>query len=99
ASEEIVLKGGAEGIRSIANQPAGRGRAEVAQDRHQVGRGPLVGGVLEDVVFLAVEPAVDGVNQSVPVAAAGALEERGGEDPFAAGEKLDVDRVVHAAGH
>ena len=50
-------------------------------------------------MVLAVDAAVDGVDQAVALAAAGVLEERRREDALAAGREDDVDRVVHAAGH
>ena len=54
---------------------------------------------VDDRVDLAVDAAVDRMDQAVAVAAAGLLEEGGREDPLAAGREHDVDRVVHPAGH
>src|SRR5215471_18209517 len=51
------------------------------------------------VVVLAVHGAVNRVDQAVSLAAARMLEERGGENAFAAGRKRYIDRIIHAARH
>src|SRR5215471_3578468 len=51
------------------------------------------------VVVLAVHGAVNRVDQAVSLAAAWVLEERGGENAFAAGRKRYIDRIIHAARH
>ncbi len=55
---------------------------------------------LEDrVVNLAVDAAVNGVDQAVALAAAGMNKERGGEDPLSARSENHVNGIVHAASH
>ena len=54
---------------------------------------------VDDIVDLAVNAAVDGVNEAVALAAAGMDEERCREDSLAAGREHDIDGVIHAAGH
>ncbi len=66
------------------------------QRRHQVA-GPRV--PIDDVVILAVDAAIDGMNQPVALALLRMHQERRREDPLAAGRENDVDRVIHAAGH
>ena len=73
AGEEVVLIVLAEGVGLVAGQPARGGRAQVQQDRHDLGAGPLVGGLEDRVVDLAVNAAVDRVDQAVALAAAGML--------------------------
>ena len=80
AGEEVVLIGLAEGVRLVAGQAARGGRAHVQKDRHDLGARPFVGGLEDRVVDLAVDAAVDGVDQPVALAAAGMDEERGRED-------------------
>src|SRR5207248_289258 len=60
-------------------------------------RGP--GMLVDRVPVLAVDAAVDGMNDAVAVAAAGVLEERGRENALAARREDDIDRIIHAAGH
>ena len=71
AGEQVVLIFLAEGVRLVAGQAARGGRAQVQQDRHDLGAGPLVGGLEDRVVDLAVDAAVDRVDQAVALAAAG----------------------------
>ena len=59
------------------------------QHRHQVG--PVRGWLVDDVVVLAVDAAVDGVDQAVALAAGGVLEEGARKNPLAAGRERHVD--------
>src|SRR5687768_4294381 len=54
---------------------------------------------VEHVVNLAINSAVDGMDQPVTIAAAGMLQKGGGEDSLAASRAYHVDGIVHAAGH
>src|SRR5688572_2527328 len=51
---------------------------------------------LEHIMFFAVDPAVDGVNDSVPLTSAWVHEKCAGQYPFASGREGDRNRVVHA---
>ena len=59
----------------------------------------LCDGLEDRIMDLAVDAAVNRVDQAVALAAAGIHKEGRREDPLAAGSEDDVDRVVHAAGH
>ena len=97
--EEIVLIRLAEGVGFVAGEPAGSGRAHVQEGRHDFRARPFVSGLEDRVVDLAVDAAVDRVDQTVALAAAGMHEERGGEDRLSARREDHVDGVIHAAGH
>ena len=97
ASEEIVLVLGSEDVRLVADQATRGRRSKMSQDGHQIRTGP--GMVIDDVVILAVDTAVDGMDQAVTEAAARVHQEGSGEDPLAAGGKDHLDRIIHAAGH
>ena len=87
----------AECARLVAGEAARRGGPQVSEHRHKLGAGPFV--LVDRCVVLAVDAAVDGVNQAVALAAGRTLQKGGGEDAFAAGREDDVHRVVHPAGH
>ena len=78
--EETVAIAAAERARCVAREAGRHGRPELAHDRHQIA-GPLV--AVEDVVRLAVDAAVDGVDDRVPLARLRMLQEGRGEDAFA----------------
>ena len=63
------------------------------------GAGPAVRRVEDLIVNLAVNAAVNRVDQAVALAATGIHQKGGREDPLAAGSEHDIDRVVHPAGH
>src|SRR5438876_7870605 len=69
----------------------------MGQHRHERWRRPLV--LVDRVVVLAIDAAVNGMNDPVALAAAGRLEKGSGEDPFATGSEHDFDRVIHSSGH
>src|SRR5688500_17232208 len=55
--------------------------------------------VVDDVVDLAVDGAVDCVHEAVTLAAAGMLEKRCREYAFAFRRKGHLDGIIHAARH
>src|SRR2546422_5088781 len=96
AEKEIVLIFLSENARFVADNTARRGWAHVRHDGHQVA-GFLV--VISYVVDLAINAAVNGVNESVASAWLVRVEEGAAENPFALGREGDRYRVVHPAGH
>ena len=95
--EEIITVSGAKPIRLIPAQSTCGGGPEMNEDGHDIGGS--MGMVLDDIVNLAVDAAVHGVNDSVALPVGGVLQERGGKDSFAAGGEDDVDGIVHASSH
>lgn len=53
---------------------------------------------LSDVMDLAVDAAVDCVNDAVAASEFGVLKEGGGDEAFAVGEERNLDGVVHTSG-
>src|SRR5208282_4328585 len=94
--EQVVLVLRTKGRRFVPNQAASRGGAQVRQHGHQGRPGPGV--VVDDVVVLTVDAAIDGVDQPVAATAAGVLDEGRRQDAFAAWREHDMYRVIHAAG-
>ena len=99
AGEEVVNVAGTEDQRLVSRQTARRGRAHVQQDGHDLRPGPLVGRFEDRTVDLAVDAAVNRMDQTIALAAAGMLEEGAGEDSLATRSEGDVDGIVHASGH
>ena len=95
--EEVVLVLRPESRRLIAVQPAGSRRPQVREHGHERRAGPFV--LINRIVILAVDAAIDDVNQAVALAAGGMLEKRRGDNALAAGREHDIDGIVHAAGH
>ena len=75
AGEQIVLIVRAEGVGFVAVSPHGAAGPMCRQHRHHLGAGPFVSGLEDRVVDLAVDAAVDRVDQAVALAAAGMNEE------------------------
>ena len=96
AGEEVVLVFLPEHRRGVTRQTARRGRPELREHGHEVAGAWMV---VENVVVLSVDTAIDGMDQAIALAAAGMLEERGGEDPLSAGSKRDFHRIIHPARH
>ena len=94
--KQVVLKAIAQLVRFRQHQAAGDGRIQVRQHGHHWPRARVI---LDDTVYFAVNAAVDGVDQAVAPAAAGVLQERGRENPLAAGREHDLHGVIHPAGH
>ena len=97
--EEIVAETGAEDIALVADQPAFGRRAGLVERVHQVRSRALHAAVVEHVVDLAEDAAVDRVADAVAETRLGEVDERAGEQRFALRREGDLDRVVHAAGH
>ena len=79
----------------MAMEAAGRGGAEMGEGREEVAG---AGVPVEHSGILAVDAAVEGVDQAVAFASAGMDEEGAGHDPFPFRREHDVDGVVHATG-
>ena len=75
--EEVVAEAVAERARRVVRQPCRHGRTELVEYRHQIA-GPLV--AVDDRVHLAVQTAVDRVNQSVAPAELRLLDKCGRQD-------------------
>src|SRR5205809_5387828 len=97
--KDVVLVVGAKLIRLIAMQPTGSRWPLMHEHRHELGRCPLVIGLIDRIVIFAIDAAVDRMNQTVAKSRCWPNQERRRKNPLAAGHENGVDRVVHAAGH
>src|SRR3954468_23062449 len=84
AGKEVVLESAAKERAAAGGQPARGGGAFVNEDGHDVA-GHLVAG--EHVVFLAVDAAVDRVDQAIASPRRRLLEERAAQNALAGGEE------------
>src|SRR5688572_20763476 len=55
--------------------------------------------VINDIMDLSVNAAINRMNQPVPLPTARVLEERRGKDAFPLRRKSDIHRIIHPAGH
>src|SRR3954449_6880530 len=76
AGKNVVLVFGAKLIRLITMESAWRGRALMDEHRHEVGRRPFVVWLINRIVVLAVDAAINGVNQPIPKARGRSNEKR-----------------------
>src|SRR5262245_25198938 len=68
----------------------------MSQDWHQI---PSFFVLVDDVVNLSVNAAVNRVDQSIAFAAAGMLEEGRGENALAFRRERDIDWIIHSTRH
>src|SRR5262249_12977018 len=96
ADEEVVGVVGAEGAQAPRSGAAGGGGAHVRHDRHEVAGADVAGG--DGRLVLAVDAAVDRVDEPVALAGRADLEKRAAQDALAGGGERDADGIIHAAG-
>ncbi len=97
AGEDVVLIGAAESAGFVAVQSTGSSGSKVGEHRHNSRPGPAM--IVDDIPGLAIDTAVNVVDEAVTQAPGWELEEGGGEDALAAGGEDQIDGIIHAAGH
>ncbi len=96
AGQYIVAVGRAELGGFQASQATGSGSTELGEGWHDLA---CSGMAFQHPVDFPIDATVDGVDQAVPSAVTGMLQEGGGEDPFAAWCEDKLHGVIHATGH
>ena len=94
AREQVVRPVRAKDARAIHGQPARGGRAGVIHHRHEVAGARVA---VERGLLLAINAAVNRVQQAVALAAAG-LDERAAQEPLARRVERHAHGIVHATG-
>src|SRR5689334_7184500 len=96
AGKEILAVRVAEHARLVLRETTGRRRSQVRQHRHQFAGACMP---FEHAMILAVDAAVNGMDQSVALTIARVYDKCRREDALALEREYDIDRVVHATGH
>src|SRR6267142_3043166 len=95
--KKIVAIFSAENLRVVARQTGRSRRTKMREHRHHIGTRARM--AIENRMDFAVYAAVNRVDQSIALPAAGMLEEGGRENPLAGRSENTINRIIHATRH
>ena len=93
--EKVVEIIRTEKARTVGCHSAGRSCVHVSEHGHEVAGARVA---VEHGMLLAINTAVDGVDETITTATGGVLKKCAAQETFASGVESDTDGIIHAAG-